>query len=118
MATNDECRQQFLQHFIHFHARVQRLDFHSPYGCSKGAADQYVIDYARTYGIPAKFGYHARYVIKSMTWGYVGIIKPNGLQLTQVAASIIQTGLSVLFFKLPITLGIATIRAEVFLFSI
>jgi len=29
------------------------LDFHSPYGCSKGAADQYVIDYARTYGIPA-----------------------------------------------------------------
>lgn len=29
------------------------LDFHSPYGCSKGAADQYVIDYARSYGIPA-----------------------------------------------------------------
>ena len=29
------------------------LDFHSPYGCSKGAADQYVIDYARTYHIPA-----------------------------------------------------------------
>jgi CDP-paratose 2-epimerase len=31
----------------------QRLDFHSPYGCSKGAADQYVRDYARIYGIPA-----------------------------------------------------------------
>src|ERR1051326_6599426 len=31
----------------------RRLDFHSPYGCSKGAADQYVIDYARTYRIPA-----------------------------------------------------------------
>ena len=29
------------------------LSFHSPYGCSKGAADQYVLDYARTYGIPA-----------------------------------------------------------------
>lgn len=28
------------------------LDFHSPYGCSKGAADQYVIDYARIYGMP------------------------------------------------------------------
>lgn len=28
------------------------LDFHSPYGCSKGAADQYIIDYARIYGIP------------------------------------------------------------------
>lgn len=27
------------------------LDFHSPYGCSKGAADQYVIDYARIYGL-------------------------------------------------------------------
>jgi len=29
------------------------LDFHSPYGCSKGAADQYVLDYARTFCIPA-----------------------------------------------------------------
>jgi CDP-paratose 2-epimerase len=28
------------------------LDFHSPYGCSKGLADQYVLDYARTYGLP------------------------------------------------------------------
>ena len=27
------------------------LDFHSPYGCSKGAADQYAIDYARIYGL-------------------------------------------------------------------
>lgn len=27
------------------------LDFHSPYGCSKGAADQYVRDYARIYGM-------------------------------------------------------------------
>src|SRR5690606_9979737 len=31
----------------------QPLDFHSPYGCSKGSADQYVLDYARTYGLPA-----------------------------------------------------------------
>lgn len=29
------------------------LDFHSPYGCSKGGADQYVLDYARSYGLPA-----------------------------------------------------------------
>jgi CDP-paratose 2-epimerase len=28
---------------------TQPLDFHSPYGCSKGAADQYVRDYARIY---------------------------------------------------------------------
>ena len=27
------------------------LEFHSPYGCSKGTADQYVLDYARTYGL-------------------------------------------------------------------
>ncbi len=30
----------------------QPLDFHSPYGCSKGTADQYVRDYARIYGLP------------------------------------------------------------------
>lgn len=30
----------------------ERLDFHSPYGCSKGTADQYVRDYARIYGLP------------------------------------------------------------------
>jgi CDP-paratose 2-epimerase len=29
------------------------LAFHSPYGCSKGAADQYVLDYARVFRIPA-----------------------------------------------------------------
>lgn len=28
------------------------MDFHSPYGCSKGAADQYVVDYARCYRLP------------------------------------------------------------------
>ena len=30
----------------------QPLDFHSPYGCSKGAGDQYVRDYARIYDLP------------------------------------------------------------------
>jgi len=29
----------------------QPLDFYSPYGCSKGAADQYVRDYSRIYGL-------------------------------------------------------------------
>lgn len=28
-----------------------RLDFKSPYGCSKGAADQYMLDYARMFGL-------------------------------------------------------------------
>ena len=31
----------------------EALDFLSPYGCSKGAADQYVLDFARIYQIPA-----------------------------------------------------------------
>jgi CDP-paratose 2-epimerase len=31
----------------------RRLEFRTPYGCSKGAADQYVLDYARSFDIPA-----------------------------------------------------------------
>lgn len=30
---------------------TRQLDFHSPYGCSKGAADQYVVDYGRIYNL-------------------------------------------------------------------
>jgi CDP-paratose 2-epimerase len=33
-------------------SECQPLDFHSPYGCSKGAADQYVHDFARIYNLP------------------------------------------------------------------
>lgn len=32
-------------------AEDQNLDFHSPYGCSKGAAEQYTRDYTRIYGL-------------------------------------------------------------------
>ncbi len=34
-------------------SEAQPLDFHTPYGCSKGAADQYVLDYARSFGLRA-----------------------------------------------------------------
>ncbi len=34
-------------------AENQPLEFLSPYGCSKGSADQYVLDYARSFGIQA-----------------------------------------------------------------
>jgi CDP-paratose 2-epimerase len=34
-------------------SEARGIEFHSPYGCSKGAADQYVLDYARTFGLPA-----------------------------------------------------------------
>lgn len=33
---------------------AEPLDFHSPYGCSKGAGDQYVRDYARIYGMDTR----------------------------------------------------------------
>jgi len=39
---------QYLPHGVDEQAP---LDFHSPYGCSKGAADQYVRDYHRIYGL-------------------------------------------------------------------
>jgi CDP-paratose 2-epimerase len=32
-------------------SETEPIDFHSPYGCSKGSADQYVRDYARIYGM-------------------------------------------------------------------
>ena len=38
--------------FPHGISESQPLDFHSPYGCSKGAMDQYVHDYARIYDLP------------------------------------------------------------------
>lgn len=37
--------------YIHGIPETYPLDFHSPYGCSKGAADQYVLDYARIYDL-------------------------------------------------------------------
>ena len=33
-------------------SETQPLDFHSPYGCSKGTGDQYVRDYSRIYDLP------------------------------------------------------------------
>lgn len=50
------------------------LDFHSPYGCSKGCADQYVRDYARIYGLKtvvfrqsAIFG-HRQFGVEDQGW--------------------------------------------------
>ncbi len=34
-------------------SELRPLDFHTPYGCSKGAAEQYVLDYARSFKRPA-----------------------------------------------------------------
>ena len=46
-----ETRYEF-QDFPNGISEKTTLDFHSPYGCSKGAADQYMRDYARIYDIP------------------------------------------------------------------
>lgn len=50
------------------------LNFHSPYGCSKGAADQYVLDYSRIYRIKSIsfrqsciYGYH-QFGIEDQGW--------------------------------------------------
>jgi CDP-paratose 2-epimerase len=34
-------------------SEARPLDFCTPYGCSKGAADQYVLDYAKSFGLPS-----------------------------------------------------------------
>jgi CDP-paratose 2-epimerase len=45
-----ETRYRCIEHPNGFDEQTQ-LEFHSPYGCSKGAADQYMLDYARIFGL-------------------------------------------------------------------
>jgi CDP-paratose 2-epimerase len=73
------------------------LDFHSPYGCSKGTADQYVLDWARSYGLasvvfrmsciygPRQFGtedqgWVAHFLIRAMR-GEPIVIYGDGMQV-------------------------------------
>lgn len=51
VAIVERCGRYEYQDLPHGVGENQMLDFHSPYGCSKGAADQYVLDYARIYGL-------------------------------------------------------------------
>lgn len=48
--SENETRYLCNEHPKGFNEQTQ-LDFHSPYGCSKGAADQYMLDYARIFGL-------------------------------------------------------------------
>jgi CDP-paratose 2-epimerase len=50
--TADAYRPQTSALRAHGVSEQRPLDFHTPYGCSKGAADQYVLDYARSFGVP------------------------------------------------------------------
>ena len=45
-----DTRYQCVEHPNGINEETQ-LSFHSPYGCSKGAADQYMLDYARIFGL-------------------------------------------------------------------
>lgn len=51
--TNTAYLPQDTGYRTHGVSEMRPLDFHTPYGCSKGAADQYVLDYARSFGVPA-----------------------------------------------------------------
>jgi CDP-paratose 2-epimerase len=81
-------------------SETQPLDFHSPYGCSKGAADQYVRDYGRIYGLPTVVlrmsciygprqfgtedqGWMAHFIISALTKRSIRIYG-NGKQLRDV----------------------------------
>ena len=62
-------------------AEDRPLDFHSPYGCSKGAGDQYVVDYARIYAYrPSSFGKTPFMAPDSLAWkikaGWPGSVSP------------------------------------------
>lgn len=48
--VENETRYQCVEKPNGFDEKTQ-LEFHSPYGCSKGAADQYMLDYARIFGL-------------------------------------------------------------------
>ena len=48
--SETETRFQCIEYPNGFNEQTQ-LDFHSPYGCSKGSADQYMLDYARIFGL-------------------------------------------------------------------
>lgn len=48
--TETDTRYVCDQHPSGFDEKIT-LDFHSPYGCSKGSADQYMLDYARIFGL-------------------------------------------------------------------
>lgn len=50
--TYDETATRYVcKEYLNGFDESLQLDFHSPYGCSKGAADQYLLDYARMFGI-------------------------------------------------------------------
>lgn len=81
-------------------SETRPLDFHSPYGCSKGAADQYVLDYARSFGLAAVvfrmsciYGFHqmgtedqgwvAHFLIRALN-GETIVLYGDGMQVRDI----------------------------------
>ena len=52
LAVEEQATRYAYRDYPHGIPESYPLDFHSPYGCSKGAGDQYVRDYARIYSLP------------------------------------------------------------------
>lgn len=52
LVVKESNTQYYYQDFPMGISEERGLDFHSPYGCSKGSSDQYVRDYARIYDLP------------------------------------------------------------------
>jgi CDP-paratose 2-epimerase len=51
VALKEEATRYSAPDFPEGIAETANLDFQTPYGCSKGAADQYMLDYARVFGL-------------------------------------------------------------------
>jgi CDP-paratose 2-epimerase len=76
------------------------LDFHSPYGCSKGAAEQYVLDYSRSFGLRTVamrmsciYGPHQNgtedqgwvaHFLRAITGGHAVTVYGSGLQVRDI----------------------------------
>jgi CDP-paratose 2-epimerase len=72
-----ELEQRYvLTDYPHGVPETMPLEFHSPYGCSKGSAEQYVLDYSRIYGLrTAVFRHSSMYGGRQFTTedqGWVG----------------------------------------------
>jgi CDP-paratose 2-epimerase len=67
------------------------LEFHSPYGCSKGAADQYMLDYARMFGLNTVVFRHSSMYggrqFATYDQGWVGWFCQKALEAKQAAAN-------------------------------
>lgn len=74
-----------------FNENVQ-LEFHSPYGCSKGAADQYMLDYARIFGLKtAVFRHSSMYGSRQFATcdqGWVGWFCQQGVEAKSSAVTL------------------------------